>query len=764
MLKTYESLAKGTYFKPRPRSCPAWSLYIFRHLLCIFYLILFFPFVSLTFIVLFIYWFIRELVLMIPVGCIMLQCGCTFTSRTSQDFLPGGDLFSIISNRASKEEEKRFDLYVFPVVIFNVGSHLYKCLCLYLAGLFEANLIDDELIILWLHLWGTSKCHPVYEYDQHNEPVRIRGIMEDYTVWVNKQVAAAMYKGMSMEIESVFVDYDDNNRITFQLLNGETVVQPQGSVTDDDMRVWNVVKAHWQSQLSMWPALIHTWVHFHFNDLTVNYIEQRWNSGLKHCSNSVMDRIIRSHSYFTAFLNSAGPADGFCNPHMRRWSLCTFLFAPWKVPPVPTRWIHWLFVSDITAFWFKDSDETTQCMARQSITKHLSIGSDASDSTAVRGPIIVKIDEDQKGVSVDLYVGSLRIPDCAETITSPHVTPDCAETISESLSAGDVPDIRGDDTFALPTGPPQVIQRLSSSANLAQKMTKQLAAIRSIQNAMSAQDQLDIRSLLESRGSLRGPDAMPNAMKSVVSSLKKVADPDSFPPIFIRNRLEMFAEEHDSGMKWIDMHRGWHIYKDYLADYYKIIHEEFVLKLHDGGYLKDECLERWITFMEKEGFPGISKCKRHGGYLHIFSTFLWLNVVHASDHTIANNIVRHWGVNCSVVPMMTQQWFREHGDYDYLDVLEGKDWRSRWRIQFYAMRIRVFWGTFGGPWNEGGFHADHMIDSHLHRHFTDIDGITEEERKAIDEIHKGYIEKMKEYDVNWRWLMKVEDLTAGIQY
>ena len=81
-----------------------------------------------------------------------------------------------------------------------------------------------------------------------------------------------MFKGMSLEIVSVSVDYDDDNRITFELLNGETVIQPKpdraGVVVDnEEIRVWNITKAHWQSQISVWPSLIHTWVHFHFNDL-----------------------------------------------------------------------------------------------------------------------------------------------------------------------------------------------------------------------------------------------------------------------------------------------------------------------------------------------------------------------------------------------------------------------------------------------------------------------------------------------------------------
>jgi len=152
------------------------------------------------------------------------------------------------------------------------------------------------------------------------------------------------------------------------------------------------------------------------------------------------------------------------------------------------------------------------------------------------------------------------------------------------------------------------------------------------------------------------------------------------------------------------------------------------------------------------------------GYLHILSTCLWLNVVHSSDHTSGHNMIRDWGIGGSFVPLFNEEWYREHGDYDYMDVLEGKDWRSRWRLQFHAMRCRIFWAAFGGPWNVSSFHADHMIDIHLHRHFVDVSGITEEERKEIDGIHREYIQKMKDCGVKYRWLMKVENFTAGIQY
>merc|ERR1711971_215721 len=97
---------------------------------------------------------------------------------------------------------------------------------------------------------------------------------------------------------------------------------------------------------------------------------------------------------------------------------------------------------------------------------------------------------------------------------------------------------------------------------------------------------------------------------------------------------------------------------DFLADYYAVIHYDFVVKLHEKGYLKD--IEQMVKHLEKpvlensslensvlekpilekqivenHGFPGILNCQRDGNYLHILSTFLWLNVVHSSDHTIA---------------------------------------------------------------------------------------------------------------------------------
>ena len=141
----------------------------------------------------------------------------------------------------------------------------------------------------------------IYSLSSSDKPIRIRGIIDDYSSWVNDEMVSNYFKGMTLEIASVFIDYDDDNRITFTLRNGTKVVQPRadgaGAVVDDlsqsesdELRIWKIVKAHYQALLSVWPALIHTWVHFHFNDLvcdltvfSIQWINHCTCSNLKKC-------------------------------------------------------------------------------------------------------------------------------------------------------------------------------------------------------------------------------------------------------------------------------------------------------------------------------------------------------------------------------------------------------------------------------------------------------------------------------------------------
>merc|ERR1719420_2223431 len=75
------------------------------------------------------------------------------------------------------------------------------------------------------------------------------------------------------------------------------------------------------------------------------------------------------------------------------------------------------------------------------------------------------------------------------------------------------------------------------------------------------------------------PSADPPAVFTRSGSLpywhttRKTANRDAFPPDFVRFRLELFAGEFANGSAWIAMHRGYSIYKDFLADYYRVIFE-----------------------------------------------------------------------------------------------------------------------------------------------------------------------------------------------
>ena len=253
--------------------------------------------------------------------------------------------------------------------------------------------------------------------------------------------------------------------------------------------------------------------------------------------------------------------------------------------------------------------------------------------------------------------------------------------------------------------------------------------------------------------------------KSTISFIEtKIANPNAFPPNFVRNRLEMFHLEFLNGNKWIEMHRGYCIYKDYLSDFYEIIHNEFVLKLYVNNFIIDKDLKEWIGFLEDEGYPGILDCKINGNYIHILSTFLWLNVVHSSDHTIANNIIRNYGIGASYVKFKNISWYKRNKNYNFINVLQGKKCKSKWRLQFYAMKNRLFWSTFGGPKINICFVADYFIDSNLYKNFIEINNISNKKRNKLNIIHKKFILKLKELDLKYSWLMPLNEITAGIAY
>jgi len=244
----------------------------------------------------------------------------------------------------------------------------------------------------------------------------------------------------------------------------------------------------------------------------------------------------------------------------------------------------------------------------------------------------------------------------------------------------------------------------------------------------------------------------------------KTANPDAFPPNFVRNRLAPFQQHVNGGEEWCELHRGYSVYKDMLADYYLVIHQEFVRPLFEQNLVSAEQLLDFVQFLEDHGYTGVTYCRRNGSYTHIISTLLWLNIVHASDHHIANIMVRDFGIGASYVPYHGKSWYTDHPEYTFVNVLQGRTWRERWRLQYYALKNRVFWAVHGQPSAPNCCVADSLIDSNLYRRFRDVDGIDEEQRLKINAIHDHFRAQMRKVDAQYRWLVPIDVVTAGLAY
>ena len=169
MITTYQQLSNGSHFKSRSRSCHRWILYALRYIPLSMYMLLFFPVLVLFLTMILCLYVIKEPI-RILYGFVLLRCRCIrkldgYFNATPYTKLFTVDDHSYIAKEASLEEQRRFDLYIMPVVMFNISTHVFWWLCRYLAGFFEANLIEDELIIYYLHLLGTSASGFVYEYN-----------------------------------------------------------------------------------------------------------------------------------------------------------------------------------------------------------------------------------------------------------------------------------------------------------------------------------------------------------------------------------------------------------------------------------------------------------------------------------------------------------------------------------------------------------------------------------------------------------------------
>ena len=394
IINDYLKLSKGTFITNRNSGCCNIMIAMYRKYICVtFWLILLLPFHILAVSLSFIGWFLYAFYLMLR-GFILFHCCCNCLCCRQHRYRPANvnkiDGYSYFTLKESEIELRRFQIYKFPIYLYCLLKQIYLRLCQYLSGLFTARLISDEMIIYWTHLATTTNSKFVYAYDpKTNKPIRIKGIIDDYSYWSSNESVSDFWENTTFEILSVYIDYDDNNRIIFTLRNGEIIKEPRfhgenandwdGNINNlsnqqlNEIRVWNIIKAHYQSQLSIYPALIHTWTHYHFSDLISRYIEQKWNdngrnmdetnldfmvnSATNSMDHSVLNRIIRSHTYYTSFFNAKGTSESYTSPQLKQWNLCEFIFAPWKILPASSDIIIPKLFNVVTDFYFKDMDD-----------------------------------------------------------------------------------------------------------------------------------------------------------------------------------------------------------------------------------------------------------------------------------------------------------------------------------------------------------------------------------------------------------------------
>ena len=145
-------------------------------------------------------------------GALLTRYVCCKSYIFDGSILQKIDHFGYMTVTASEIELKRFTFYRelnYVRMLFDA----WLSYCRYFAGLLEARLMSDDMVVYMVHLWGSTFTHFVYEYDgETDEPVRVIGIVDDLSSWSNDQSVEEMWDGATFEILSVFIDYDADCR------------------------------------------------------------------------------------------------------------------------------------------------------------------------------------------------------------------------------------------------------------------------------------------------------------------------------------------------------------------------------------------------------------------------------------------------------------------------------------------------------------------------------------------------------------------------
>ena len=249
VIRDYKRLTYNAYATRKDRSCWACVKCAYQKIMFIFYLILLSPLLIILLAIAFAMYIFA--VVYVIIKSVIIRCyGSKYDAPLS--IMKKGDDWTYFSVLAAETEEMRMmcykmPLYIFPWIWLYCSRHAE-----YLSGHYSARLISDDVIIYFVHLWSTMTSKFVYD-----DNGRIIGINEDYSLWSCNESVARFHEGLTFEILSVFIDYEDDCRITVNLRNGESIKQPRyKEASSEEVRVWNIVKAHYQCQLSIWPGIV----------------------------------------------------------------------------------------------------------------------------------------------------------------------------------------------------------------------------------------------------------------------------------------------------------------------------------------------------------------------------------------------------------------------------------------------------------------------------------------------------------------------------
>ena len=214
LIRHYLQLKAGTHItNPLWRNdCCGWTAYFLRRVLLVFWLIALSPLLLVP-LVLWLLIYCSMQIYRIVHGFVVLYCCCNMLCLSEYEYhsntMQRVDDWSFITTVSSEVEERRFNFYRLPLYFVSVLGNMYYRYARYLAGLFRARLMSDDMIVYFVHLWSTVHAQFVYEVHPFTkQKVRIKGIIDDYSTWAADEHVAEFFDGVTFEVRSVFIDYD----------------------------------------------------------------------------------------------------------------------------------------------------------------------------------------------------------------------------------------------------------------------------------------------------------------------------------------------------------------------------------------------------------------------------------------------------------------------------------------------------------------------------------------------------------------------------